>query len=142
MHPGCFFTWSVDLRGDDPKRTPPVSLSLTLPPLFAMPRTLSDEMVSYNGLPDMVPTPRTVASGRGRIEVDWQQIAQTQRQFTGLFRNPQAPFAIGIQSVFKRNNDDGHIEIATGCLLQSADRDQRPRRATTSPSPVSPMRPG
>ena len=94
-------------------------LSLTLPPLFAMPRTLSDEMVSYNGLPDMVPTPRTVASGRGRIEVDWQQIAQTQRQFTGLFRNPQDSFAIGIQSVFKRNNDDGHIEIATGCLLQS-----------------------
>ena len=76
-------------------------------------------MVSYNGLPDMVPTPRTVASGRGRIEVDWQQIAQTQRQFTGLFRNPQDSFAIGIQSVFKRNNDDGHIEIATGCLLQS-----------------------
>jgi peptidoglycan hydrolase-like protein with peptidoglycan-binding domain len=81
---------------------------------------ISDQqMVSYPGLVDTVPTPRTVASmSPGRLQVDWQQLAQTQRQFTGLFRNPQDSFAIGVQSVFKRNDDDGHVELATGCLLQ------------------------
>ena len=116
-------------------------LSLTLPPLFAMPRTLSDEMVSYNGLPDMVPTPRTVASGRGRIEVDWQQIAQTQRQFTGLFRTrkTRSPSASNPCS-------SGTTTMATSRSPRAACSSRRSGSAapagTTSPSPVSPMRPG
>jgi len=58
----------------------------------------------------------------GRIVVDWQQIMQTQRQFDGLFKNQQDSFAVGLQSVFRRrqlNPNESHLEIATGCLLQS-----------------------
>ena len=74
------------------------------------------------GLPDKVGVPKVATPPGGRIQVDWQQVVQTQRQFTGLYKNPQDSFAIGWQSVFKRklaDPNERHLEIATGCLLQS-----------------------
>ncbi len=126
-----------------PSRMPPPGqplphLELTRPSLLGTPAATStldlnfplgatmtypqNELIRPAGLPDAVPVPRVATPPGGRIVVDWQQLAQTQRQFTGLFRNPQDSFAIGWQSVFKRKQVDPnahHLEIATGCLLQS-----------------------
>lgn len=98
---------------------PALDLNLPLSTTLTYPQT---ELIQPAGLPDAVPVPRVATPPGGRIVVDWQQLAQTQRQFTGLFRNPQDSFAIGWQSVFKRRQADPnarHLEIATGCLIQS-----------------------
>jgi len=81
-----------------------------------------NDLIRPPGLPDAVPAPKVATPPAGRIVVDWQQIMQTQRQFDGLFQNQQDSFAVGWQSVFKRQQLDpnaSHLEIATGCLLQS-----------------------
>jgi hypothetical protein len=83
---------------------------------------ITNELVQAPGARDAVPTPAVATPPGGRIVIDWQQIQQTQRQFDGLFRNQQDSFAIGWQSVFKRRlltPDESHLEIATGCLIQS-----------------------
>jgi hypothetical protein len=83
---------------------------------------VANDAITPAGASDPVPVPKVVAPPGTRIVVEWQQIMQTQRQFDGLFRNPQDSFAIGFQSVFKREqlpNSTHHLEIATGCLLQS-----------------------
>jgi peptidoglycan hydrolase-like protein with peptidoglycan-binding domain len=83
---------------------------------------VANDTIKPAGVTDPVPVPQVAAPPGRRIVVDWQQVAQTQRQFDGLFRNPQDSFAIGLQSVFKREqlpNSTHHLEIATGCLLQS-----------------------
>ena len=105
------------------------NLELTRPSLLgpALPQiplnaTPQNDVIQVAGLPDAVPVPKVATPPGGRIVVDWQQIQQTQRQFTGLFKNPQDSFAVGWQSVFKRKQIDPnarHLEIATGCLLQS-----------------------
>ncbi len=109
---------SVSKISSSPSLLAPLTLPpLRLPPLNAPGPT---ELISVPGLPDKITAPSTTASAtRGTLRVDWQQIAQTQRQFTGLFKNPQDTFAVGVQGVFKRSEDDGHVELATGCLLQS-----------------------
>jgi len=99
----------------------PPALDLTLP-LSAATTFPQNELIHPAGQQDAVPVPKVATPPGGKIVVDWQQLAQTQRQFTGLFRNPQDSFAIGWQSVFKRKQVDPnahHLEIATGCLLQS-----------------------
>jgi len=100
---------------------PPSAPNLTLP--TTAPTTMpQNDTIQVAGLPDAVPVPKVATPPAGRIVVDWQQLAQTQRQFTGLFKNPQDSFAVGWQSVFKRKQVDPnehHLEIATGCLLQS-----------------------
>jgi len=98
-----------------PNLTPPANLVAGNAPV-------TNELIAYAGLSDPIPTPKVATPPAGRIVVDWQQFAQTQRQFDGLFQNPQDSFAIGLQSVFKRqqlDEDASHLEIATGCLLQS-----------------------
>lgn len=94
---------------------PPPSLNLSLPPL-----TLGvPQLETIPGLlePLAVPPMPARASIMG---ADWQQVAQTQRQFTGLFRGPFVDtFAIGVQTVFNKSDDDNHVEFTTGCLLQS-----------------------
>ena len=101
--------------------TPPRRLNLTMPMSITM-ATPQNELIQPAGLPDAVPVPKVATPPGGKIEVEWQQLSQTQRQFTGIFKNPQDSFAIGWQSVFKRKQIDPkahHLEIATGCLLQS-----------------------
>jgi hypothetical protein len=69
-------------------------------------------------LADRIAAPPLSFAGSGSGP-DWQQFAQTQRQFTKLFRAPyQDTFGVGIQSVFNRSDNDNHFELATGCLLQ------------------------
>jgi hypothetical protein len=80
------------------------------------------DLIQPPGSREPVLAPTVATPPGGRIVVDWQQIMQTQRQFDGLFKNQQDSFAIGLQSVFKRrklNPNESHLEIATGCLLQS-----------------------
>jgi hypothetical protein len=99
----------------------PGVLPLPIPPglLTAL---ATNEVVQPPGATEALPTPAVTTPPGGRIVVDWQQIMQSQRQFDGLFRNQQDSFAIGWQSVFRRQQLDpnaNHLEIATGCLLQS-----------------------
>jgi peptidoglycan hydrolase-like protein with peptidoglycan-binding domain len=101
--------------------TGPTSPSLSLPSSLTLGIHLN-EFVLAPGLPDRIATPKVATPPGGKIVVDWQQITQTQRQFDGLFTNPQDSFAVGWQSVFKRKQLDpsiSHLEIATGCVLQS-----------------------
>jgi hypothetical protein len=112
--------WGIRL-GSGFSLRPPVGLppNLTAPNFGAVP---ANELVLTPGLRDHVPTPKVATPPGGRIVVDWQQITQTQRQWDGLFQNQQDSFAVGYQSVFKRkqiNENERHLEIATGCLLQS-----------------------
>lgn len=95
----------------------PVPIPLPFPLTF-----FQNEFLKLPNLAEPVLAPKPATPPGTRIVVDWQQFAQTQRQFDGLFTNPQDTFAVGWQSVFKRrllNPDERHLEIATGCLLQS-----------------------
>ena len=95
---------------------------LSLLPRGFLARPVQNDFLQLPGLPDAVPTPRVITPLAGKLVVDWQQLVQTQVQFDGLFKNQQNSFAIGLQSVFKRRHLDPnqhHLEIATGCLLQS-----------------------
>lgn len=99
----------------------PAPTPLPIPPglLSALSR---NELIQPPACGRPVPAPAVSTPPGGRIVVDWQQIMQTQRQFDGLFKNQQDSFAVGWQSVFKRrqlNPNESHLEIATGCLLQS-----------------------
>ena len=79
-------------------------------------------MVVTPGVGQAVPAPKPAKPPGFRIVQEWQQLSQTQSQFDGLFKNRQDSFAIGWQSVFKRKQLDSnahHLEIATGCMLQS-----------------------
>jgi hypothetical protein len=99
----------------------PGGIPLPIPPGL-LNNLLGDELVKPPGADEAVPTPRVTTPPGGRIVVDWQQIMQTQRQFDGVFTNPQDSFAVGFQSVFKRAQlqpNESHLEIATGMLLQS-----------------------
>jgi len=99
----------------------PVPIPLPIPPGLLSGLAQNDP-VSPPGVGEAVPTPRIATPPGGRIVVDWQQVWGTQKQFDGLFQNQQDSFAIGWQSVFKRkqlDENDSHLEIATGCLLQS-----------------------
>lgn len=93
---------------------PPVNLKL--PPLtLGAPRP---ERIP--GLLEPIALPPIAApSGSSFIGKDWQQTAQTQFQFNGLFRNPVGSFAVGIQTVINKSELDNHAEFTTGCLLQS-----------------------
>jgi peptidoglycan hydrolase-like protein with peptidoglycan-binding domain len=95
---------------------PPPLPRLTLPPLtLGMPR-----LEKIPGFLEPIPFPPVPAAGGSSGGPEWQQLAQTQRQFTGLFRGPAVDsFAIGVQSVFFKSDDDNHVELTTGCLLQS-----------------------
>lgn len=113
------------------------SFGFGLPPLTLNPPDLSNRQrpVELKLPPLTLPTPRpekipgllepialppiAAPSGSSLIGKDWQQIAQSQRQFTGLFRNPVDSFAVGIQTVFNKSEADNHVEFTTGCLLQS-----------------------
>jgi len=101
----------------------PISADTPRPSSTGLETDASDtESIQPPGLPDSVLAPKVATPPGGRIVVDWQQLMQTQRQFDGLFTNQQDSFAVGLQSVFKRrvlNPDESHLEIATGCLLQS-----------------------
>ncbi len=91
-------------------------LDLTLPPLL----NLTPQLVHVPGLLEPIaaaPVAGAVGGG-GSSSVEWQQFAQTQRQFTGLF-DPADSFAVGIQTVFLKSDNDNHVEFTTGCLLQS-----------------------
>ncbi len=99
----------------------PAGVPLPLPPglLTAL---STDELVKVPGLTTPVPTPAVATPPGRRIVVDWQQVMQTNRQFDGLFKNQQDSFGVGWQSVFKREQLDpsqSHLEIATGCMVQS-----------------------
>lgn len=100
-----------------PALTPPSLLPpLVLPPLFLQ----TPSLVNIPGLLEPIaaaPVSSSLFSNRGP---DWQQFSQTQRQFKGLFRGPFVDsFGVGIQAVFNRSDKDNHVELATGCLLQS-----------------------
>lgn len=104
--------------GSWPFRTPappPPSLNLSLPPL-----TLGvPHLETIPGLLEPLAVP-PMPAGASIMGANWQQVAQTQRQFTGLFRGPFVhTFAIGVQTVFNKSDDDNHVELTTGCLLQS-----------------------
>jgi peptidoglycan hydrolase-like protein with peptidoglycan-binding domain len=98
-------------------------ITIPLPiPLGLLNGDVANDTIKPAGAADPVPVPAVATPPGRRIVIEWQQVAQTQRQFDGLFRNPQDSFAIGFQSVFKREqlpNSTHHLEIATGCLLQS-----------------------
>ncbi|HLK81440.1 MAG TPA: peptidoglycan-binding domain-containing protein [Xanthobacteraceae bacterium] len=99
----------------------PIPIPLPIPPGL-LSGDVANDSITPAGATDPVPVPKVATPPGTRIVVEWQQISQTQRQFDGLFRNPQDSFAIGFQSVFKREqlpNSTHHLEIATGCLLQS-----------------------
>jgi hypothetical protein len=98
-----------------PPVPPQPSLNLKLPPLtLGTPR-----LERIPGLLEPLAVP-PMPAGRSIMGADWQQLAQTQRQFTGLFRGPVVDsFAVGIQTVFNKSDDDNHVEFTTGCLLQS-----------------------
>jgi Putative peptidoglycan binding domain len=99
----------------------PALIPLPLPPGLVAGLSRYD-LIQPPGSREPVLAPTVATPPGGRIVVDWQQIMQTQRQFDGLFKNQQDSFAIGLQSVFKRrklNPNESHLEIATGCLLQS-----------------------
>ena len=94
---------------------------LTPSPLLT-PRALGGgpvDWVRIPGLTEAVLAPRSAPTCGGGKSFEFQQLAQTQRQFTGLFRDPVDTFAIGWQTVFPHGDDDGHVELATGWLLQS-----------------------
>ncbi len=99
-----------------PPAPPPPSLKLNLPPLtLGTPR-----LERIPGLAEPIAVPPVPAASGSSGGPEWQQLAQTQRQFTGLFRSPMVDsFAIGVQSVFFKSDDDNHVELTTGCLLQS-----------------------
>ena len=89
-------------------------LNLNLPPTVT---TLTPERIP--GLLEPIALPPVLSTGASS-KVTWQQIAQTQRQFTGFFRGPVVDtFAIGAQTVFMKSDTDNHLELTTGCLLQS-----------------------
>src|SRR6516162_7665183 len=69
--------WALRLQSGltlQPSQLPLPNLTL---PSFTPPW---NEPVLSPGLPDAVPTPKVTIPPGGRIVVDWQQIAQTQRQ--------------------------------------------------------------
>jgi hypothetical protein len=100
-----------------PPLTPPsLQPLLTVPPLTLQ----TPNLVRVPGLFEPIPAAPVFATSLSNRGPDWQQFAQTQRQFTGLFRGPFVDsFGVGIQAVFNRIDDDNHVELATGCLLQS-----------------------
>lgn len=113
--------WASRLRGQllGGRR---LQLGPGIPTKIPPPTPPANDPIKPPGMSDAVPTPRVANPPGGRIVVEWQQIMQSQRQFDGLFQNQQDSFAIGWQSVFKRqqlDEDASHGEIATGCLLQS-----------------------
>jgi hypothetical protein len=101
---------------DPPSPQGPPYLNLTLPPFpMGMPRP-----EKIPGLLEPVAIPPIAPSSGSIMGENWQQLAQTQRQFKGLFRGPVVDsFAIGIQTVFLKKDSDNHVEFTTGCLLQS-----------------------
>lgn len=95
---------------------PKPRLDLRLP----SPVTLGMQTERIPGLLEPIAIPVVPAATVSSSGPDWQQFAQSQRQFTGLFRGPFVDsFGIGIQTVFNRSDDDNHVELTTGCLLQS-----------------------
>jgi peptidoglycan hydrolase-like protein with peptidoglycan-binding domain len=100
----------------NPPAPPPPTLKLNLPPFtLGTPR-----LERIPGLLEPIAVPPVPAASGSSGGPEWQQLAQTQRQFTGLFRSPMVDsFAIGVQSVFFKSDDDNHVELTTGCLLQS-----------------------
>jgi hypothetical protein len=107
--------------GLPPLTLPPLTPPSALPPLIISPLTLPmPSLVSIPGLLEPIPAAPAPATRLSNNGPDWQQFAQTQRQFTGLFKGPFVDsFAVGIQTVFNRSDDDNHVELTTGCLLQS-----------------------
>jgi peptidoglycan hydrolase-like protein with peptidoglycan-binding domain len=106
----------LTLNPPNPQVPPPPSLNLKLPPLtFGTPR-----LERIPGLLEPIAISPMAAPSAPIMGADWQQVAQTQRQFKGLFRGPVVDsFAIGIQTVFNKSDADNHVEYTTGCLLQS-----------------------
>ncbi|MFL5245462.1 MAG: peptidoglycan-binding protein [Gemmataceae bacterium] len=106
-----------------------LSLSFGIPGVIPLPippgllkDLADDEPVKVPGQAEPLPTPVVATPPTRQIVVDWQQVMQSQRQFDGLFKNQQDSFGVGWQSVFKRKQLDpnqSHLEIATGCLVQS-----------------------
>jgi hypothetical protein len=104
----------LTLKTPAPPALPP-ALNLTLPPLTL--GALRHEKIPGLAEPIAVPPMPAIPSIMG---TNWQQIAQSQVQFKGLFRGPTVnSFAIGIQTVFNKKDSDNHFEYTTGCLLQS-----------------------
>jgi hypothetical protein len=96
-----------------PSLTPP---TLTLPSLNAV----TPSLVSIPGFVEPIAAAPIAGLPMFNLAKNWQQFAQTQRQFTGLFRGPFVDsFAIGAQTVFNQSDDDNHVEVTPGCLLQS-----------------------
>jgi hypothetical protein len=98
-----------------PSLPPQPDVNLQLPPL-----TLgAPELVKIPGLSDPLAFAPMRSLKAPILGKNWQQINQTQRQFTGLFRGPVLDtFAVGIQTVFNKKDSDNHPEFTTGCQLQ------------------------
>jgi peptidoglycan hydrolase-like protein with peptidoglycan-binding domain len=94
----------------------PQGPKLTLPPI-----TLGAPRVEkIPGLMEPLAVPPILSPAAPVLGQNWQQFTQTQRQFTKLFRGPVLDtFAVGIQTVFNKKDSDNHVELTTGCLLQS-----------------------
>lgn len=106
--------------GDLSAPTLPLHLSPPIPPPGLFSSSNLDE-IAIPGLADRIAAAPLSFAGAASTGSgpDWQQFAQTQRQFTRLFGAPyQDTFGVGIQSVFNRSDNDNHVEVATGCLLQ------------------------
>ena len=97
---------------------PPLTLPpLTSPSLLTLP---TPALVNIPGLKEPIAAAPVSVRPPSSGGTEWQQFAQSQRQFTGLFRGPFIDtFGIGIQTVFNRSDNDNHVELTTGCLLQS-----------------------
>jgi hypothetical protein len=99
---------------------------LTLPPLTS-PNPLTPPLtqptpawVNIPGLKEPIAATPVSARPSSSGGTEWQQFAQSQRQFTGFFRGPFVDtFGIGVQTAFNRSDNDNHVELTTGCLLQS-----------------------
>jgi hypothetical protein len=91
-----------------------------LPPLKLPPLTQAIPRLERSpGLLEPIAIPPMAVPSASIMGRDWQQVAQTQAQFTGLFRGPVVnTFAIGVQTVFNKSDADNHVELTTGCLLQ------------------------
>ncbi|HMD20898.1 MAG TPA: peptidoglycan-binding domain-containing protein [Alloacidobacterium sp.] len=110
------------LLGDSSKDAAP-QLSLPVNSWLGPPK---NELVQFPGLTEPVWVPKVATPtllGGSKLSVEFQTLSQGNWQYEGLFKNPQGAFAIGIQTVMRRKllDPDGtrHLEIATGCLLQS-----------------------
>jgi peptidoglycan hydrolase-like protein with peptidoglycan-binding domain len=106
----------LTLNPPDPPVPSPPPPNLNLPPLTLF----TPHLVRIPGLLEPIAIPSVAAPSPSIMGKDWQQVAQTQAQFTGLFRGPVVDtFAIGVQTVFNKSDADNHVELTTGCLLQS-----------------------